>query len=113
ANGAPAGNCATLSARAEQGAVTSAGGNFSSDRTCAEAFRLPGDVNNRDPLLGPLQDNGGPTQTQALLPGSPAIGAVSAALCVPLSVDQRGPHRTPTPRCAARAHQTRPQPDPA
>jgi hypothetical protein len=26
-----------------------------------------------DPLLGPLQNNGGPTQTQALLPGSPAI----------------------------------------
>jgi hypothetical protein len=28
-----------------------------------------------DPLLGPLQDNGGPTQTHALLPGSPAINA--------------------------------------
>ena len=28
-----------------------------------------------DPLLGPLQDNGGPTQTMALLPGSPAIDA--------------------------------------
>ncbi len=26
-----------------------------------------------DPLLGPLQDNGGPTFTHALLPGSPAI----------------------------------------
>ena len=28
-----------------------------------------------DPLLGPLQDNGGPTQTMALLPGSPALNA--------------------------------------
>jgi predicted outer membrane repeat protein len=28
-----------------------------------------------DPLLGPLQDNGGPTQTMALLPGSPAVDA--------------------------------------
>ena len=28
-----------------------------------------------DPLLGPLADNGGPTQTHALLPGSPAINA--------------------------------------
>jgi hypothetical protein len=28
-----------------------------------------------DPLLGPLADNGGPTMTMALLPGSPAIGA--------------------------------------
>lgn len=30
-----------------------------------------------DPLLGPLQANGGPTETHALLPGSPAIGAVT------------------------------------
>jgi hypothetical protein len=28
-----------------------------------------------DPKLGPLQDNGGPTQTMALLPGSPAFDA--------------------------------------
>jgi len=28
-----------------------------------------------DPLLGPLQDNGGPTKTMELLPGSPAIDA--------------------------------------
>jgi hypothetical protein len=28
-----------------------------------------------NPLLGPLQFNGGPTQTMALLPGSPALGA--------------------------------------
>ena len=30
-------------------------------------------VSPRDPLLGPLQDNGGPTPTMALLPGSVAI----------------------------------------
>jgi hypothetical protein len=28
-----------------------------------------------DPRLGPLQDNGGPTKTHALLPGSPALNA--------------------------------------
>ena len=28
-----------------------------------------------DPKLGPLQDNGGPTRTHALLEGSPAIDA--------------------------------------
>src|SRR5947209_8080982 len=28
-----------------------------------------------DPMLGPLQDNGGPTFTMAPLPGSPAIDA--------------------------------------
>jgi hypothetical protein len=32
-----------------------------------------GDLYNVDPMLGPLQDNGGPTFTQALLSGSPAI----------------------------------------
>jgi hypothetical protein len=35
----------------------------------------PTDLLDVDPLLGPLQDNGGPTETMALLPGSPAIGA--------------------------------------
>lgn len=39
-------------------------------------------------LLGPLQDNGGPTRTHAPLPGSPAI---DAAASVPgMTVDQRG-----------------------
>jgi predicted outer membrane repeat protein len=41
-----------------------------------------------DPLLGPLQDNGGPTQTVALLPGSPALGAGSTAYAT--DTDQRG-----------------------
>ncbi len=33
------------------------------------------DLIGGDPKLGPLADNGGPTRTMALLPGSPAIGA--------------------------------------
>jgi len=45
-----------------------------------------------DPLLGPLDDNGGPTQTHSLLPGSPAIDAVSAISCA-LATDQRGAPR--------------------
>jgi LPXTG-site transpeptidase (sortase) family protein len=40
------------------------------------------------PLLGPLADNGGPTQTLALLAGSPAIDAGDQSSC-PAS-DQRG-----------------------
>src|SRR5262249_41715821 len=35
----------------------------------------PSDLLNVNPLLGPLQDNGGPTQTMALLAGSPALNA--------------------------------------
>ncbi len=41
-----------------------------------------------DPLLGPLQNNGGPTPTRALLLGSPAIDAGTAAGAP--SFDQRG-----------------------
>jgi hypothetical protein len=41
-----------------------------------------------DPELGPLQDNGGPTQTMALLPGSPAI---DAGAFTDSEWDQRGP----------------------
>jgi hypothetical protein len=45
-----------------------------------------------DPLLGPLHYNGGPTQTMALLPGSPALNAGDPGqLGVP---DQRGVVRT-------------------
>ena len=48
----------------------------------------PTDLINTDPLLGPLADNGGPTFTQALLPGSPAIDAGVAVAGV--TTDQRG-----------------------
>ena len=48
-----------------------------------------------DPLLGPLQDNGGPTFTHGLFPGSPAINAGNNSLALdvngnPLTTDQRG-----------------------
>jgi hypothetical protein len=57
-------------------------------------------------MLGPLRFNGGPTKTQALLPGSPAIDAGSTPSCVdaalppnPLLVDQRGAMRPYNGRC--------------
>jgi hypothetical protein len=43
----------------------------------------------QDPRLGPLQDNGGPTPTHALLAGSPALDQGSNPLF--LTFDQRGP----------------------
>ena len=44
-----------------------------------------------DPKLGPLQDNGGPTPTLALLPGSAALDAGSnAAVPAAVTTDQRG-----------------------
>jgi hypothetical protein len=42
-----------------------------------------------DPRLGPLADNGGPTLTHALLPGSPALDAGNNAYAT--DFDQRGP----------------------
>jgi hypothetical protein len=43
-----------------------------------------------DPLLGPLADNGGSTQTHALLPGSPALDAGDPNFTSPPDFDQRG-----------------------
>jgi len=56
------------------GTVTSNGYNLSNDDG-GGFFTGIGDQINIDPLLGPLQDNGGPTFTHALLTGSPAIDA--------------------------------------
>jgi hypothetical protein len=46
------------------------------------------DAVGADPLLGPLEGNGGPTETMALSVGSPALGVVPAGVCP--STDQRG-----------------------
>jgi predicted outer membrane repeat protein len=79
ANGLAGGNCAGST-------VTDGGGNLSyPDTTC------PGV--NADPVLGPLQDNGGPTWTMALGEGSAAIDAADDAICAAPPVnnlDQRG-----------------------
>jgi hypothetical protein len=72
------------------GMVTSDGYNLSSDNG-GGYLNGPGDQINTDPLLGPLQDNGVPTFTHALLPGSPAIDAGDPTFMPPPSHDQRGP----------------------
>ncbi|HET7050046.1 MAG TPA: choice-of-anchor Q domain-containing protein [Solirubrobacteraceae bacterium] len=68
---------------------TSHGFNLESANTCG--FTAGGDLVNTDPRLGPLQNNGGSTLTQALGAGSPAIDAGSCTdfLGSPLTVDQR------------------------
>ena len=53
------------------------------------ASNTPGGVDSfPDPMLGPLTNNGGPTLTMALLPGSPAIDAGNTSLAP--ATDQRG-----------------------
>ena len=71
------------------GTVTSHGYNLSSDDGGGVLTGL-GDQVNTDPMLGPLQDNGGPTFTHALLPRSPAINAGDPNFTPPPFYDQRG-----------------------
>jgi hypothetical protein len=59
-------------------------------------------VVNADPLLGLLQDNGGPTWAMALGPGSAAIDAANDATCAAApvnSLDQRGVTRPQGAHC--------------
>ncbi len=78
------------------GVLTSDGYNLSSDNSCH--FDGPGDLNDTDPELGRLRNNGGPTKTLALLPGSPAIDSGNPSGCTDgnghlLKTDQRGKPR--------------------
>jgi len=68
--------------------ITSNGSNIESGTSCG--FISLGDLQNTDPLLGPLTNNGGKTDTHILLPGSLAID--NAGTCG-LPDDQRGEPR--------------------
>jgi hypothetical protein len=68
-------------------ATDSLGFNLTDDTSCG--FTEPTDLIVADAMLGPLQDNGGPTETHDLLDGSPAIDAGSLD-CPPPDTDQRG-----------------------
>jgi hypothetical protein len=69
-----------------------------SDLTGSLTNGVRGNIVGSNPLLGALANNGGPTQTIALLPGSPALDTGSNAMAVdidrnPLTTDQRGEPR--------------------
>lgn len=64
--------------------------NLDSDGSCV-GFTI-----TADPLLGPLADNGGPTLTHSLAPGSPARNAATGS-CP--AADQRGEPRPHGPAC--------------
>ena len=60
-----------------------------SDRTFADLG-----INDISEILAPLADNGGPTQTHALLPNSPAInGGNNNTIPTNITTDQRGANR--------------------
>jgi predicted outer membrane repeat protein len=71
------------------------GQNINSDGSC------PGFI-TADPILAPLVDNGGSTQTHALLVGSPAVDAISGT-CIPM--DQRSQSRPDGPACDIGAYE--------
>jgi CSLREA domain-containing protein len=74
------------------GTFTSQGNNLIGNTTGSSGW-VSSDLQNVAPLLGPLQGNGGPTNTHALLPGSPAVDAGANTACS--LTDQRG---VPRPR---------------
>ena len=67
------------------GIFSSQGFNLDSDGSCAQ---VAADATAANPRLAPLADNGGPTPTVALLPGSPAINGGNDAVAP--EKDQRG-----------------------
>jgi hypothetical protein len=83
-NSAPNGaNCGFPASTTPQ--FRSSGHNLENGTSCG--FAAGGDL-NADPLLASLADNGGTTQTMALLPGSPAIDHGDNVGCP--ATDQRG-----------------------
>ncbi len=76
--------------------ITSLGHNLDSDGSCLDGSVM-GDQPNTDPLLGSLADNGGSTQTHALLHNSPAIDRTNVASCT--GTDQRGEARDADHNC--------------
>jgi CSLREA domain-containing protein len=84
--------------------IRSLGHNVASDGSCF--LTAVGDHPSTNPRLGRLAANGGPTRTQALLPGSPAIDA--GAGCP--NHDQRGVARPRGKRCDIGAFEYVPRP---
>jgi hypothetical protein len=102
---AAGGNCAA----AGGGAISDGGYNLEDGTSCGFST-ANNSLPNTNPLLDPagLQSNGGPTQTIALLPGSPAIDAIPPGVngCgTTFTSDQRGVTRPQGSRCDIGAYE--------
>jgi hypothetical protein len=80
------------------GPVASQGNNVLGTVAGCTFANKPNDKLNRNPKLGALANNGGPTLTLALLNSSPALNVIGPAVCA-VPVDQRGIHRPQGPKC--------------
>ena len=102
------------------GTINDNGYNLSDDASCGFSGTS---ADSADPMLGPLQDNGGPTQTHALLSGSDAINAIPYDTTVNNNgitwtcndadsfTDQRGITRSQGVGCDAGAYEVSPEND--
>jgi hypothetical protein len=81
---------ASMSGPDLRGNIRSQDFNLIGDATgCTLTGAVAQNIAGKDPKLGPLADNGGPNQTHAVQPGSPAVDCIPVANC-PLKTDQRG-----------------------
>jgi CSLREA domain-containing protein len=92
----------TANANCDQ-AATSQGHNLENGTSCH--FTAAGDL-DAEPELAPLAENGGPTETEALEPGSPAIDAGTNSGCP--AKDQRGVTRPQGAACDIGAYEYAP-----
>jgi hypothetical protein len=86
------------------GGPTSGGHNLIRKSAGCSFAKKNTDKVGKEPKLGALKNNGGPTQTMALAPASPARDAIAKAACA-VAKDQRGVHRPQGPRCDIGAYE--------
>lgn len=84
------------------GTLSSKGYNLGTDNSCVQNG-VNNDKTTTNPQLGPLQDNGGDTETHALLSGSPALNSADNAACP--ATDQRGVSRPQSAQCDMGAYE--------
>ncbi|MFL5797772.1 MAG: choice-of-anchor Q domain-containing protein [Actinomycetota bacterium] len=86
------------------GGPTSNGHNLIRKTVGCTFTKTPTDIVAKDPKLGALANNGGPTQTMAIGLTSPARDAIPNAACA-VAIDQRGVHRPQGPKCDIGAYE--------